>query len=233
MYFLFIFVLVGPICQWYDSPTNSMAIHWVEEKIDNIDNKYQISYSVAGGEVWIEAEISTNGRLSTFAAGIILLILILVLDDIVRQIPMAALVAVMIMVSIGTFSWSSIVGGIRGLTSIKNPKGSGQSLLFLWAPGDRSECQVKRMDLSASGKYEIHDEVKLIDLMSDAIGAEVTYTLGAHNMMYPVIDEESGKTVHLIGFQGNIRTKKNLRWKGSALYEQLFSHFFSCISSLS
>ena len=110
------------------------------------------------------------------------------------------------------------VGGIRGLTSIKNPKGSGQSLLFLWAPGDRSECQVKRMDLSASGKYEIHDEVKLIDLMSDAIGAEVTYTLGAHNMMYPVIDEESGKTVHLIGFQGNIRTKKNLRWKGSALY---------------
>jgi SulP family sulfate permease len=46
--------------------------------------------------------------LSAFAAGIILLILILVLDDIVRQIPMAALVAVMIMVSIGTFSWSSI-----------------------------------------------------------------------------------------------------------------------------
>ena len=38
-----------------------MAIHWVEEKIDNIDNKYQISYSVAGGEVWIEAEISTRG----------------------------------------------------------------------------------------------------------------------------------------------------------------------------
>jgi Sulfate permease and related transporters (MFS superfamily) len=41
-------------------------------------------------------------------SGIYLLILILVLDDLVRQIPMAALVAVMIMVSIGTFSWSSI-----------------------------------------------------------------------------------------------------------------------------
>jgi SulP family sulfate permease len=41
-------------------------------------------------------------------AGIFLLILIVVLGDLVRIIPMAALVAIMIMVSIGTFSWSSI-----------------------------------------------------------------------------------------------------------------------------
>ena len=110
------------------------------------------------------------------------------------------------------------VGGIRGLTTIKNPNGPGQSLLFLWAPGDRSECQVKRIDPDGQGNYKVHDEVKLIDLMSNTLGAEVTYTLGAHNMMYPIIDKDTGKTVHLIGFQGNIRTKKNLRWKGSALY---------------
>jgi SulP family sulfate permease len=42
-------------------------------------------------------------------AGAFLLFLILVLDDLVRIIPMAALVAVMIMVSIGTFSWRSIL----------------------------------------------------------------------------------------------------------------------------
>ncbi len=41
-------------------------------------------------------------------AGIFLLILVVVLGDLVRIIPMAALVAIMIMVSIGTFSWSSI-----------------------------------------------------------------------------------------------------------------------------
>ncbi|MDB4711518.1 NIPSNAP family protein [Verrucomicrobiales bacterium] len=110
------------------------------------------------------------------------------------------------------------VGGIRGLTTIKNPNGPGQSLLFLWAPGDRSECQVKRMDPDGAGQYTVHDEVKLIDLMSATLGTEVTYTLGAHNMMYPIIDKDAGETVHLIGFQGNIRTKKNLRWKGSALY---------------
>jgi SulP family sulfate permease len=39
---------------------------------------------------------------------VILLFLIVVLGDWVKQIPMAALVAIMIMVSIGTFSWSSI-----------------------------------------------------------------------------------------------------------------------------
>jgi len=60
------------------------------------------------GQSMINIKSGGRGRLSSFSAGLILLILILVLDDFVRQIPMAALVAVMIMVSIGTFSWSSI-----------------------------------------------------------------------------------------------------------------------------
>ena len=47
-------------------------------------------------------------RLSTIMSGIILLFLIVVLGPWVAQIPMPALVAVMIMVSIGTFSWNSI-----------------------------------------------------------------------------------------------------------------------------
>lgn len=47
-------------------------------------------------------------RLSTFVAGCFLLFLLLVLGPLVAIIPMAALVAVMIMVSIGTFSWASI-----------------------------------------------------------------------------------------------------------------------------
>lgn len=47
-------------------------------------------------------------RLSTFIAGAFLLFLIVVLGPLVGRIPMPALVAVMIMVSIGTFSWRSI-----------------------------------------------------------------------------------------------------------------------------
>jgi SulP family sulfate permease len=44
-----------------------------------------------------------------FAAGVLLLFMIVVLGDLVAQIPMPALVAIMIMVSVGTFSWSSIL----------------------------------------------------------------------------------------------------------------------------
>jgi SulP family sulfate permease len=47
-------------------------------------------------------------RLSTFVAGSFLLFLIVVLGPVVANIPMPALVAVMIMVSIGTFNWGSI-----------------------------------------------------------------------------------------------------------------------------
>jgi SulP family sulfate permease len=47
-------------------------------------------------------------RLSTFLAGAFLLVLLLLLGDVVGRIPMAALVAVMIMVCVGTFDWHSI-----------------------------------------------------------------------------------------------------------------------------
>ena len=47
-------------------------------------------------------------RLSTLASGLFLLVLVLVLGDLVARIPMAALVAVMVMVSISTFDWRSV-----------------------------------------------------------------------------------------------------------------------------
>ena len=55
----------------------------------------------------INVQSGGRGRLSTLSAGVFLLIAILFLQDWVRQMPMAALVAVMIMVSLGTFRWSS------------------------------------------------------------------------------------------------------------------------------
>lgn len=60
------------------------------------------------GQSIINVKSGGRGRLSCFAAGVFLLFMIVVLGDLVRVIPMAALVAIMIMVSIGTFSWSSI-----------------------------------------------------------------------------------------------------------------------------
>jgi SulP family sulfate permease len=60
------------------------------------------------GQSVINIKSGGRGRLSTLLAGIFLLLMVVFLGDWVGQIPMAALVAVMIMVSIGTFSWQSI-----------------------------------------------------------------------------------------------------------------------------
>ncbi|MEV8267226.1 SulP family inorganic anion transporter [Microbacterium sp. NPDC076911] len=61
------------------------------------------------GQTMINVKVSgARTRISTFLAGVFLLILVVALGDIVAIIPMAALVAVMIMVSVGTFDWHSI-----------------------------------------------------------------------------------------------------------------------------
>lgn len=60
------------------------------------------------GQSVINVKSGGRGRLSTLVAGVFLLILLVLLGPWVKQIPMPALVAVMIMVSIGTFSWASI-----------------------------------------------------------------------------------------------------------------------------
>ena len=65
-----------------------------------------------------------RGRLSTLVAGVFLLILMVLLRPFVAQVPVAALVAIMIMVSISTFSWSSL----RELTT--HPKVSSLVMLL-------------------------------------------------------------------------------------------------------
>ncbi|MGV8921900.1 MAG: SulP family inorganic anion transporter [Thermomonas sp.] len=60
------------------------------------------------GQSVINVKSGGRGRLSTLVAGSVLLVMVVFAGPWVKQIPMAALVAVMIMVSIGTFSWSSI-----------------------------------------------------------------------------------------------------------------------------
>jgi sulfate permease, SulP family len=70
------------------------------------------------GQSVINIKSGGRGRLSALVAGVVLLLMVVFLGEWVAQIPMAALVAVMIMVSIGTFSWESL----RNLRT--NPKSS-------------------------------------------------------------------------------------------------------------
>jgi len=110
------------------------------------------------------------------------------------------------------------IGGVRGLTVIPNPNGAGESLLFMWAPDGRSSGQIKRLDPDGNGGYTVHDEANMRELMKEKLGFEIGYVLGAHSNFHPVVDPTTGKTVHLIGFQGNLRTGEQLRWPGSPLY---------------
>ena len=59
------------------------------------------------GQSVINVKSGGRGRLSTLTAGLLLMFLIIVLGDLVVQIPMPVLVGIMIMVSIGTFDWGS------------------------------------------------------------------------------------------------------------------------------
>lgn len=75
------------------------------------------------GQSVINVKSGGRGRLSTLAAGVFLLLMVVFIGDWVARIPMAALVAVMIMVSIGTFNWASI----RNLR--EHPKSSSMVML--------------------------------------------------------------------------------------------------------
>lgn len=75
------------------------------------------------GQSMINVTNGGRGRLSTFVAGAFLLVLILLLQPLLVQIPVAALVAVMIVVSVGTFDWQSL----RTLTVFPR----GESLVML------------------------------------------------------------------------------------------------------
>lgn len=61
------------------------------------------------GQSMINVSSGGRGRLSCFIAGVVLLLLVVYASEWVSKIPMAALVAVMIMVSIGTFHWKSVL----------------------------------------------------------------------------------------------------------------------------
>ncbi len=125
------------------------------------------------GQSGINIASGGRGRLSTFVAGAFLLFLILVLDDLVRIVPMAALVGVMIMVSIGTFSWRSI------LDLRRNPPSSSVVMLATVATvvGTHDLAKGVLVGVLLSGVFFAGKVAKLFDVRStsSADGKERTY----------------------------------------------------------
>ena len=98
------------------------------------------------GQTMINVKVAgARTRISTFLAGVFLLLLVVGLGDVVAVIPMAALVAVMIMVSVGTFDWHSIppprCAGCRGARpSSCSPPSSSRSPPTTWRSASGSAC---------------------------------------------------------------------------------------------
>ncbi|MGG7307808.1 SulP family inorganic anion transporter [Curtobacterium sp. AB451] len=100
--------------QLVDSITETGSSKWRESWGQGIANVASAFFGGTGGCAMIGQtviNVKTAGartRISTFAAGASVLVLTIVLHDVVAEIPMAALTAVMIMVCVATFDWHSI-----------------------------------------------------------------------------------------------------------------------------
>ncbi|MBT1681696.1 SulP family inorganic anion transporter [Curtobacterium flaccumfaciens] len=100
--------------QLVDSITETGSSKWRESWGQGVANIASAFFGGTGGCAMIGQtviNVKTAGartRVSTFAAGVSVLVLTIVLHDLVAQIPMAALTAVMLMVCVATFDWHSI-----------------------------------------------------------------------------------------------------------------------------
>ena len=125
------------------------------------------------GQSVINVKSGGRGRLSALAAGVFLLVMVVFLGPWVSRIPMAALVAVMIMVSIGTFSWDSL----RKLRS--HPPSSSIVMLATVAVTVATHDLAKGVFVGVllSGIFFAHKvgRVLRIDRSSDGQGAERRY----------------------------------------------------------
>jgi len=103
----------------------------------------------------------------------------------------------------GAAKSSGALGGIRGMTAIDNPSGSGHSLLFMWAVVEGNRGCMIRLDQDGSGGFTRTEETCLADQISTYLGGVTVYmTIGAYNDALEV--ESNGSSVHLIGFQAHI-----------------------------
>ncbi|WP_194834416.1 SulP family inorganic anion transporter [Nocardia sp. XZ_19_369] len=93
-----------------DSPSNKTRESWGQGVANIVTGFFGgIGGCAMIGQTMINVKIAgARTRISTFLAGVFLLVLVVALSDLVARIPMAALAAVMIMVSVATLDWHSV-----------------------------------------------------------------------------------------------------------------------------
>jgi poly(A) polymerase len=127
------------------------------------------------------------------------------------------------------------LGGIRGLSTVDNPGGPGESLIFVWTPRGRSPGQVKRLD---GVELKEADETSLRELYNRHTphpGTTSTGSLGGYNRFLPITNPRTGKIAHLVGYEQTINTRDpSLAWhryyKGALYGIRLDADTYSALS---
>ena len=123
------------------------------------------------GQTVSNVKYGGRGRLSTLFAGAFLLILMVLLKPWVSQVPVAALVAIMVMVSIDTFDWSSVK------TLVIHPKTSSVVMLVtvLVTVATANLALGVAVGVVLSGVFFTFKVARLLDISSETDGGTVTY----------------------------------------------------------
>ena len=93
------------------------------------------------------------------------------------------------------------IGGIRGMTTIDNPNGPGDSLLFLWSNADaKGACgSMYRLDPDGRGGYNRHEDVRLASVVQEELGVYPSFILGSYSYVQPVRNPVTRHINHLVG----------------------------------
>ena len=114
------------------------------------------------------------------------------------------------------------IGGIRGMTTIDNPNGPGDSLLFLWSNADaKGACgSMYRLDPDGRGGYTRHEDVRLASVVQGELGVHPSFILGAYSYVQPVRNPETGKINHLVGLYVQLQRGKHSypTWSDKKIY---------------
>ena len=110
---------------------------------------------------------------------------------------------------------NSDVGGVRGLTVIKNENENNDSMILMWCPNGQSKGLIFRLEPNLNGGFNRIYETKLSLLVEDYLpGASVNYLLGAYNEFLKVFNPLESEYVHIVGFESTIQGGNYPSWNG-------------------
>ena len=99
------------------------------------------------------------------------------------------------------------VGGIRGMTTLRNPNGPGHSLILFWTNTDAAGARgsIYRLDPDGRGGYTRHEDVRLGPVVHKELNAVPTFFLGAYSYFQPLRNPVTGETEHLVGLYMHLK----------------------------